>query len=875
MSAPSQTPAGAPGPSSPPTNSGRPQLNSAHFPNTQTPPPGDNRSHHCSVDCPARCLLLEHSVQQYEADQNRHLGRTYAKTAVSYPFAPITDWQEVRLILKRNGATDFALKVWDTLREHIDTPPIRLLVNAYPPGGTLPFDPPPDVDRPLDGARRLLELLDQKPDDISEVDMEKSEREGMTNGAYIRRMKKRGMLDAAHIARLEKQEALLEEARIDDCWQKKYRQFWYVVLYMALHTSPSGYTMVILVEILDRLYGLCYNHKDSCPGRNNQGSMHHFRCPEKSACQSELENPFKCERYLWFWERLPECWNAYEYHAPVFQSVVDRNPHKDEQSLCKSAESHKGPMWTMHSNCIPGEDFAPYAPTKEIGRVYTCREGENVVHKKTTPLSGGKWIRLNAFLARFVRLRGEDKPFAYEEGGKHYMVLWLKGFYTMIEAFEVSQDPGDRIFKGLVEEAQRKAISENQLKIMLTTRPRAMSVAQLQIDNEILVAALAAACVWITLGRLTATYLDKNSRILREYFAAQIDQDKIPGYRDIRWGRHPYATGDLQFEGLLMDWDKRYNLWHRRLNQIIDDHSANKYWLFILARKARTQIMEDWLEQEIEYYDSQPVGSLREDWEREIGWAVGTFRGKRSNGRRNMPNSAAMPTGPRQRGRNNQGSGYNRLGASDSQAGPSNTQSRHQQRNAQPNGVVRNGVLIRGPPGLPTGPKNSDGSAQNRQGGFNQQGGFNHQPGFGQQSGFNHQAGPSNSQPRHQQWRSQGTPRVPPGFEQSSNFLNNHSRNQMQQGNQFQQQNQSQRQNQFQQQNRFQQQNGRNQNQHRPLSANQQQRQQQRERERHEHDQTCDAAVRLSTIKKLVTDQVIHNGRYLISGNLRVQDDLR
>lgn len=227
------------------------------------------------------------------------------------------------------------------------------------------------------------------------------------------------------------------------------------------------------------------------------------------------------------------------------------------------------------------------------------------------------------------------------------MVLWLKGFYTMIEAFGVSHDPGDRTFKGLVEEAQCKAISKNQLKIMFATRPRAVSGAQLQIDNELLVVALGVACVWITLGRLTATYLDQNSRILREYLAAQIYQDKIPGYRDIRWGRYPYATGNLQFEGMSMDWDKRYDLWHRRLNQIIDDHSASKYWLFILARKARTQIMEYWLEQETEYSANQPVGSLREDWEREISWAVETFRGKRNNGRRNMPNSAAMPTGPR------------------------------------------------------------------------------------------------------------------------------------------------------------------------------------------------------------------------------------
>ncbi|KAE9966621.1 hypothetical protein BLS_006887 [Venturia inaequalis] len=570
----------------------------------------DDQTHVCSTHCPPRCFSLEHASRQHEAYRNWRLARTFSAESVASLGPQSLDWQQLRSDLKQGGATEFSLEVWDTLREFIRPPPVRLLVHASQPGRPLPFGPSPDVDRSLDGAKKLLELLDQEPGDVSEgkasfggprtATQLNSFEEGkdMTHASHIRRLKERGETKNAHIiASLEAQDALAEEGRIVDCWQKKHRQFWYVILYMSSRTSIGDHTTAVLVQMLDKLYGLCYNHKESCPGHQNRGPVHHFRCAEKPSCQSELENPFKHERYLWFWERLPECWNAYEFFAPVFRTVVQ----------------HKGSMRTMHSNCIFSEDFTPFVPTGGPYPIHTSKQDGTKTRKQATQLAGIEWIRLNAFLARFVRLRGEDKPFVHE-GGKHYNVLWLKGMYTMIEAFEVTQDRDDRKIKDELRDKFASAlkntsgapISIDRLWDEIKAEHEAKYQAQLEIDNEVLIAALGAACVWITLGGLTATYLDKNSYILRQELSAQIDNDSFPGYMDIRWGRHPYATGNLNLEGLLKDWHKRYGLWHRRLIQIIDDHSSDS-WLFHLARQASNQIMEDWLEQETEYFISQPL----------------------------------------------------------------------------------------------------------------------------------------------------------------------------------------------------------------------------------------------------------------------------
>lgn len=129
-------------------------------------------------------------------------------------------------------------------------------------------------------------------------------------------------------------------------------------------------------------------------------------------------------------------------------------------------------------------------------------------------------------------------------------------------------------------EAQRNTISIDRLWKEINADLEAKSQARLQAENEVLMAALGAACVWITLGGMTATYLDRNSRILRQDLAARIDDGRFPGYMNIRWGRHPYATGNLNLKGLLLGWDTRYEFWHCRLNQIVDDHSGDDSWLF-------------------------------------------------------------------------------------------------------------------------------------------------------------------------------------------------------------------------------------------------------------------------------------------------------
>lgn len=902
----------------------------------------DDQTHVCSTHCPPRCFSLEHASRQLEAYRNWRLARTFSAESVASLGPQSLDWQQLRSDLKQGGATEFSLEVWDTLREFIRPPPVRLLVHASQPGRPLPFGPSPDVDRSLDGAKKLLELLDQEPGDVSEgkasfggprtATQLNSFEEGkdMTHASHIRRLKERGETKNAHIiASLEAQDALAEEGRIVDCWQKKHRQFWYVILYMSSRTSIGDHTTAVLVQMLDKLYGLCYNHKESCPGHQNRGPVHHFRCAEKPSCQSELENPFKHERYLWFWERLPECWNAYEFFAPVFRTVVQ----------------HKGSMRTMHSNCIFSEDFTPFVPTGGPYPIHTSKQDGTKTRKQATQLAGIEWIRLNAFLARFVRLRGEDKPFVHE-GGKHYNVLWLKGMYTMIEAFEVTQDRDDRKIKDELRDKFASAlkntsgapISIDRLWDEIKAEHEAKYQAQLEIDNEVLIAALGAACVWITLGGLTATYLDKNSYILRQELSAQIDNDSFPGYMDIRWGRHPYATGNLNLEGLLKDWHKRYGLWHRRLIQIIDDHSSDS-WLFHLARQASNQIMEDWLEQETEYFISQPVGSLLPEWEREIEHTVEHFRTKRGNGRNDVPNSAVMPTGP-----DASRPSVNRQGTRHFQHGNTNQQAHHQQQDSQPNGIIRNGILTRHPAGVPT--SQADGRFSRR----TQQGVFTQWADPRQQSSSNPQAGPSGRQPsqqvqtsqangvfrnrgsmqglpgpaaglgnghHQQQWNDHGFPGVPAGFDasyqeqrQPNSVLGSHQVNVHGQDQQSSQsapriplgpgasrqhqhqantnfdnrqananhQGQRSQPNRSQPRNHFQQRNGQNQNRNinqqgrsRPLNAHEQRRQELQE----ERQRICEASLRRSVVKKLVTDHVLYYGWNLRNGKLGIGEDER
>ncbi|TLD27998.1 hypothetical protein E2P81_ATG06344 [Venturia nashicola] len=868
----------------------------------------DHRTHVCSPNCPSRCLSLTHGARQREADLNWRCKRTFVKGSVATLNPQSPACHHLRFNLKENGATEFALEAWDILREFIIPSPVRLQVHAYQPDCRLPFKHSTNVDSPLDGARRLLKLLDQEPDDI--LDRKISSTGPQTHASQIHRLKKEGEIkNAARIARLEKEAALIEEGRIVDCWQRKYRQFWYVVMYMASHAPIGDRTTAVLVEILDRLYALCYNHKISCPGHHkHKAGLDQVYCADKISCQPELDNPFKEEKYLWLWERLPECWNTFEFYAPLFRTAADRHPEKNNQG------------WVLHSNCIPDEAFAAYAPP-------------------TDRWSVDEWIRLNAFLARFVRLRGEDKPFVHE-GGKPYMVLWLKGLYTMIEAFEVTQAPDGRIFEHQLEdklkavletmsENERANICKHQLRYWVEAQLKASSQVQLQMDNEVLMAALGAACVWIIHGRLTATYLDKNSRILRKDLFAQIEKGNYPGYMNIRWGRHPYATGNLQIYGLLMDWDARYSNWHSRLNQIIDDHSDNESWLFTLARRASTQIMEDWLEAETEYFVHQPVGTLNSEWERVIGHAVELCRTKRRkereigeerelarmnrrNGGRHVPGSAMMPRGFGKNARSgkNKGAGFNQHGGSHLPAGPSNGQSRHQQPDPQPSqhhaprgnqtGLDPQATLWdnercrqpwetpRVPPGL----------------------GLDHSQQRQPNSGLNLHQVNANQQ---NQPSFQDAPRVPPGLDppppqQQLAFVLGHPEiNGYQQTQCNQQNDRSQPQTSYPPRDDFQPPQVRNQNQNQqrlthPVPAHQDRKQQQREEERLEHERQvemerrqrervekenrkqeqlaehetrCDSIVRRSVIKKLVTDQVLYDEGNLRNGGLKMrQKDL-
>lgn len=740
----------------------------------------DQRTHLHSTDRPFRCSSREDRPQ--------------------YP-----DWHQLRIDLKRTGVTNFALELWDVLREHLDHPSARLHVHTHPINRRSRVGHPPDFDHSLEGAKRLLELVDQEPADVSKGKISSAgpltkmetdllvAREAMTNASYIRRLQKQGEIkNALLIDRLAQQDVLADESRIIDCWQKKYRQFWYVVLYMVSHTSVGNHMMNVLVEILDRLYGLCYNHNESCPGHRNREPVGHLRCTDKGSCQSELDNPFRQEKYMWLWERLPECWNTFELYAPLFRTIANHNPEhlkdkivltharktdkgkavvKDEEIRrgrrvpCNSNGTYSGPKWTLHSNCIPDEAFTPYAPS-------------------TGSLSIDEWIRLNAFLARFVRLRGEDKPFVHE-GGKPYMVLWLKGMYAMIEAFEVTQISDGRIFEHQLEDTfeaylenlpknQLKNICQEQLMYWIEAQLKAKSQAQLQVDNEVLMAALGAACVWIIYGRLTATYLEKNSRILREDLFAQIEKDNFPGYMNIRWGRHPYATGNLQISGLLMDWEARYYNWRSRLEQIIDDYSGNGSWIFTLAREASKQTLEDWLEEETEYYVSQPVGSLLPEWEREIGCAVELFRKRCRDGGGRVPNSATMPMGSGNTGRlrNRRGAAYDRPRDFGSQGQSFHGQQRHRQPEFRPNGAIRGGMPSRGIPRVTTGSGNN--ARRNQQDELMQETGLNQHWEIDSPSGL------LNRQPRQQTRNTQpngvmsngiptqrninSTPRIPPGF---------------------------------------------------------------------------------------------------------------
>jgi hypothetical protein len=435
-----------------------------------------------------------------EARRNEQISRTILEIPVVYLE---TDWFQIRCSLVSRGVHPFSLAILDFLDAHVHPQPVELRThNNY---GDEMFKPFPDgtrrrhqdINADLGIARRLLELLDDAP-------------------AFFANAKSLSAADEVCF------------------WMDAYRLFWHTILYVVTRIGAGDPRHVKLVCILNELYGICrcpppsgilsnYNHKVYCDRE----------CFERNVpCQSKIETLFYKKRYLWLWERLVESWNVYEFHAPLFPMVIERERNGNFTEARTWPNNH---MFARHVSCIPGEDFAPYAPTNEAS-VWSVEE----------------WVRLNSFLARFVRLRGTELPFAHVQGGSLYPVLCLKGFYAMIEAFEVS--------------------------------PSAMNL------NASL-AAIGAASQWILLGRFTQISLAVHAAHL------EFSREACPQRYDIRVLRHPQGFGDRYPVNLSPDLISRWEFWVWRLTQIIVScNDQTPHYVFDLARHARRRIDEDEVE---------------------------------------------------------------------------------------------------------------------------------------------------------------------------------------------------------------------------------------------------------------------------------------
>jgi hypothetical protein len=505
-----------------------------------------------SRDCP----MIRYDTKYFEAKRNFALKRYVSSIQpVNLGF----DWARIGIQLEERNAGLFELQAWGSFQQFLHPGPIELhTVNSFH-DEHLRTGPSPrgEDDTETASAKRLLDLLDEMPENRDITTAEELE-----------------------------------------YWNDKYRRFWYVILHAARQLPLGDPRQDRLVNVLDKLYEECqrppHQHTKCCRGH----------CLKRETTPWPVVTGtfqgFPQERHLMLWERLAESWNAYEVYAPRFPSrlVLRERPRAkrfeeargldaypevstpetsnpdvtnleafNSEATTESNSSLESFILVQELNVMIGPEFDPYAP-RNGSFFYTTDE----------------WIRLNAFLARFVRLRGDCEPFVHHKG-RMYNVLWMKGVYCLIEAFETSHR-----HYGSEDDSLRKVHGE----IYDPDVPTISEIQQHEWDIEVLLAAIGAASQWIMLGRLTPGWLNKVSL----YLCADHAHDSQR--TDIRDGRKPHAFGDLYGPGKSANFFDRFDFWMQRLENICLSWprplTHRESQILEMARVARLRADEDWFE---------------------------------------------------------------------------------------------------------------------------------------------------------------------------------------------------------------------------------------------------------------------------------------